>query len=190
MKYDFQDVFYRTLVASPDIYMVSGEEEVLQLFDEMSKRALDSGTTPAAIQDARAKLDFVALLSSGACARLENYKAVLGVEAHGLCDISQDLAYLRRSVKALPCLLRGSSIWDLDRERPLTKQETWLAQGFHFPKAGVEIDCLSFDDQEIQQLRCRETSALLGNSMHVVAVGVWILHVLTSRSSSPCEADR
>ena len=106
-----------------------------------------------------------------------------------IADISQNSEW-RRAIhsKATPCLLTKTKLFDMVRMRLLTTDELWLVQGFPRPgmpgvppEAARDFPCpdiLPHGDTPGKITRADE-AAMLGNSMHVAAVGHWLLFSAT-----------
>ncbi len=91
---------------------------------------------------------------------------------------------------AAPSLLTGTRLWDLIGDRALGPSAHWLIQGFAHPEIPEVADVACF-------FPCRPSlvnigtglsgaaqMTLVGNSMHVAAVGSWTLHTLCSLDAS------
>ena len=197
----FEDLLFRSLDASPDIYFVANAHARCAEWEEFHG---DQKSKPVVASNASNMLTDISHLSTAALNKLEGYDtlakklglhnpdAAPGSEWSESCVIV-NLKQTAEHVKfvhwdAMPTLLRHSLLFDLVRRNTLTVAEAWLVQGFPHPDvhslADFAADSFPFigpmqsadGESNSQRLPIRRQLSLIGNSMHRAAVGHWILY--------------
>ena len=105
-----------------------------------------------------------------------------------IVDLSQTSEFWNRVVTgAMPCLLQRSRLFDLVAQRDVVIEELFAVQGFAHPDllGDVMPDEFPFVNLQLPEGSLRQ---LLGNSMHLAAVGASLLFMVaaTEKSLSPC----
>ena len=85
-----------------------------------------------------------------------------------LCNLHQNADYFRSADRdIMPTLLTSSNLFDLVRRRQIVKEEILLMHAFPHPS-------------HLEDLSYKDVMHLVGNSMHVSAVGAGILYMIGS----------
>jgi hypothetical protein len=187
----FEDLFFRRLLLDASVYMVAPLD--MQLWDLRRRASEGRIATP----DSPLVVD---VLRRGDCENLEGYQCLadklelrtidgLWKPSVAIVNLSQRPEFFKMiSTKCVPALLRRSEVYDLVRDRLLTVAELWLVQGFPHPELAKQEDVgwgrfpfqsslaqSAHGDGQCGMVSLATQKSLIGNSMHIAQVGVWIL---------------
>ncbi len=137
-------------------------------------------------------------MSSGDFDRLDGYKLLaerqglyldgryIGSSDVALVKVCQRVEYQKTIyLDVAPALLTNTHLWDLASDGPVVTASHWLIQGFAHPlvpsvQHAAVFPCPASMVDVRTGLCCRTQRLLMGNAMHVSAVGSWILFNLSS----------
>ena len=97
-----------------------------------------------------------------------------------VCNVTQNADFQNQiDVSALPTIMKRSKLFDLVSGRLLSKEELFLAHGHPHPAlTDLHGDRFAWDVAFVDSLTYGQTSSLIGNSMHLCAVGAVVSYVL------------
>ena len=102
-----------------------------------------------------------------------------------MVNVANGPGYGTISTRSLPTLVRNSTSYDMMSDKPLLVACSWLAQGF--PHPCLQDRCqqrhpfgqmLNDDADGKAKLSINAQRGLIGNGMHIAAVGTWLLYTL------------
>ena len=187
----FSDLFFKAVVLHASAYLDAVPEEIRRAELEMMK--LERGASPAAAIMASMgagtveRLDDWMSLAKGMGLITEEGSAQEGLQM-ALVDTTQRAAFSKRvSTDCWPTLLTRTLLFDLVKQEFVPVASHWLAQGWphplaasipaairaKFPTSSETVD--GRHDKGRNTLGTYEQRALVGNSMHVCAVSLWVL---------------
>ena len=88
--------------------------------------------------------------------------------------------------ETMPTLLTRSELFDMVSYRKLLAPELFLVQGYPHPELvrAVDVPFFPFLVSYLENLPVRHATKLLGNGMHLQAVGSMILHILANTTKT------
>ena len=195
----FIELFYKELACTAAVYLdgIPAEYKELEQFAMASARkAGASGSDPT-------KVDPMEAMSPSDCARLDGFriraakqKLVCTTDCgkqtwtcnFALANVSQRSEYYKAiDTNSAPILLTSSMLYDLVKAEPLVPSVLWLIQGFPHPMARGVCASLKADfprrdlvnPAEESSLTWREQQTLMGNDMHLAAMGAWHVYSMS-----------
>ena len=181
----FEELFFVDLLLEADVYFVATNEMVKKHIIEQMERFDFVYSEQVHGVEPHGEL----ALSCADAGRLRGYDDLHGAELMKdnqakpnmmLCNLHQNADYFRSADRdIMPTLLTSSNLFDLVRRRQLVKEEILLIHAFPHPSGGREakVGPLPFD---VEDLSYKDVMHLVGNSMHVSAVGAGILYMIGS----------
>eukprot|EP00971_Amphidinium_carterae_P082691 1635669-Amphidinium_carterae.2 len=192
----FGRMFGRKLRVGAEIFLAESSAS-----KKKSKARLAEQKNLTLSQEEISKLPWQVVLPGGLNQRLRGYEdlysSALSSGATKLSsawvDLKQTVGFMPRVTDTVPTLLRGNRVWDLVQSRPVMLREKFLSMGFPIPNLRYtpydadQKECqalmldfwpwpeLDLDDPE-QLSMCED---MLGNSMHLNAIGYIIFFALT-----------
>jgi hypothetical protein len=192
----FSEMYSAQPGCTADVYMVA-DEAVIALERECRMMRMDAdqdmfaGSSNPELQSICTG-DFTRLegwklkaIKTGRCERTAHGAMEWRVPV-ALAVISQNDGYWGEVQTAIaPAVLPRHVIFDMVRERLVTVMEEWIMQGYPHPDA-EPLNALA-EHFPIPQLVVRgpnrlplvDQKKMIGNGMHVVAVGTWIMHQMS-----------
>ena len=163
---DFREVFFRRLQASGSVYFVGGEDD-----HDKPVSASRMGHIEGYILSCMRK----GLFSSAP-------EAGIWHVPHAIVNANNTDEWGSLSTEIFPTQMTGSELYCLVHDRRIHIRELYLAMGFPHPdvaEVGGESKWFPFPSLlEPGKLRSAHHKHLIGNSMHVIAVGSWIAYTL------------
>ena len=193
---DFIDLFGRDLIVGPVVYACASESLVQAHIAQRVQ--LKHDVCASDVCSSAGGLEPELAFTSGEWIRLQEYKELATTRGHqrgdcwfvdcALVDLKQTSGFSAAiHSDAAPCLLRGSIVSDLVRDRALLLEELFVVQGIPHPAVVGSDACLAFpfEHWDIEEGESRD---LLGNTMHLSAVGSSIMYLVacTEKNVRPC----
>ena len=195
----FDDLFYRTMVATCRVYMAAPpailEAEHAELEPLVKKKARsdadaghEQGTDTLSDAHWSGLQSYLQIARQRQlCTPTASGELVWSVPV-AMCDVTQFATHRAISL-SMPALLQHTLLYEMVTDRPIAVSECWLVQGFARPcMVGVPSelsacfacpDMLANSAEEVGQdgkVSLAVQRSIIGNSMHRAAIGHWILY--------------
>ena len=169
---EFAALFHASLELGGDAYLCASEDEV-RVYNAQHAR---QRKRPRLLSDAGNSYDtLVQSLGPGAMVRLETYRST----GAAFADVEQnELGYTSRAGNIIPTMLRHGTIVSFNKNRLVTQEELWTAQGVDvMPQAWGSRGASPLRDALVS-LPSWKQKRLRGNSVHIPTAAAWIAYVL------------
>ena len=198
---EWEEFYFSSSCARPDIYFCADSETVA-----FEQRSRVSAMQQSVCDDEPGELDLVDVetltLTNGDFDRLTGWD--LKSKKHGLCEVANGMKIWQVAMAVanvgqrseywgniptmhLPALLPRCVFFDMVRRRQITVMELWVAQGYPHPDiAELQPIAHHFPCPHLVSRKSKRPfdlvaqRRLIGNGMHVCAVGLWFLHQVSS----------
>ena len=200
LDYEFMGVFAEAKAVCPSVYVCDVTDKLdigqqWELPDVKFHGVVEIGSAGRTVPP-----DYFNVTECGFRSRLETFQCLalqIGLYDKekkkwnvpvAFADISQDGVERGRRITtvACPALLRSSVPWELTRHRPVFIHERWVMQGFAHPITGVSSSSapFPFTPEFLEEVSVRDQMSLLGNAMHMSAIGTWFLYCMSILDAS------
>ena len=165
------------------------EERQAWLTELAQRRAMEAPQGGFSAWPDRSQTQVEELLAPGQQQILEQYRHLSRVDVHWsssrtcICDISQKPKARCRMSSNIPTVLTSTALWEAKRAHHFQPTEMDVSQGFPLEEAqGPYTDCVRVPLHECTRHKHRE---LLGNGMHLAALGAWHLFLFAHIQRRP-----
>ena len=169
----FGSMFFRRMDLTAEAYLLASHEDREEIIRE---RAKDRGLPPSPGRGSSWRLEHV--LSPSSQAHFRDYVAAAEVVVGGpaVVDVGQSLQFIHTVRPMVFPVLLQRSILAVTDGRPVHALEHLIAMGIPAPRLGAGVDVLGIPG--IEELPDQQIRSLMGNAMHVCAVGSVALFAL------------
>jgi hypothetical protein len=190
----FQQIFFRDCVADASIYMQVPESFTKDHLERKAQKynvdwmvEYCSGSASSGEDGADIGKFSDDLMQSSFKVRRVAYRLKAALQPGfnempvAIVNLVQTAGYMQGRLQTrAPALLRGSCLYDLVSDKEVLPIQHWLIQGFPVPGFVDEELSANFPFPSLlpghkDPLHDKEVRTLTGNSMHVAAVGAWVL---------------